>query len=256
MSLSHFYYILLRFPYSNHFFISSFYVRACVRASVPLCVYLRIQQIKFLTAEAGLFLRNLNFFSKIENRLISQQLVDLLRDIAVNIDTLIENANVIDTPSDQRDVIDLIFGFDEHEYCFRRFLECRSCGVSSKPMIFCPFFALSYSHRVTMKTEWVLCSVFVQCENLVNHRNAQELIALSTEEYDAHIQKHQLTVTNASDSFFLPEISVETDYTNKEAAHDVNVFADFLFRSLDTHWMNFSLNLFSISFEAGHCCRS
>lgn len=74
-------------------------------------------------------MRNLKFFSKIENILINRQLVDLLSDAAVDINALIENAGVIETPSGQN-VIDLIFGFDERQYCLRRFLECRSCGVS------------------------------------------------------------------------------------------------------------------------------
>lgn len=128
---------------------------ACVCAFV--CALL-IQQIKFFTAEAGLFVRNLQFFSKIENVLISQQLVDLLRDAVGNINTLIENANVIETPTEKRGVIDLIFGFDEHEFYFRRYLECRSCGVSKKSLRLCSSFTSFSTHRLTIKTEWVLRS--------------------------------------------------------------------------------------------------
>lgn len=131
------------------FFCFFFSLCACVRAC--------IQQIKFFTAEAGLFVRNLKFFSKIENILINRQLVDLLSDAAVNINTLVENANVIETPSDQRGVIDLIFGFDDHEYCLRRFLECRSCGVSKSNVIL----LFLFSFWMTNQNQMVLCYVFL-----------------------------------------------------------------------------------------------
>ena len=86
-------------------------------------------------------MRNLNFFSKIENKVISRHLVDLLSDATVTIGALVEDANVIDSPSGQN-AIDLIFGIDEREYCLKRFLECQSCGVSNLK-IFC-FIFLSF----------------------------------------------------------------------------------------------------------------
>lgn len=128
---------------------------------------MRIQQIKFFTAEASLFVRNLNFFSKIENILINQQVVDLLRDAAITIDALIQNANVIETPTDQRGVIDLIFGFDEHEYCLRRFLECRSCGVSSKSIT---FLSLAHIERQSNELNRFRGLDFFN-QKLMNHRN-------------------------------------------------------------------------------------
>lgn len=127
-----------------------------------------MQQIKFFTAEAGLFVRNLKFFSNIENILINRQLVDLLSDAAVNISALIENANVIETPSGQN-LIDLIFGFDEREYCLRRFLQCRSCGVSNlmRFCFACLFFIFFFGG--TIKIKWCFVFCILQCKKLMSH---------------------------------------------------------------------------------------
>lgn len=85
-------------------------------------------QINFFTAEAGLFVRNLKYFSNIENICINRQLEELLRTAYFTIEMLLKKAEVIETPN--LDLINLINEFDERHYCLRRFLECRSCCVS------------------------------------------------------------------------------------------------------------------------------
>lgn len=85
-------------------------------------------QIKFFTAEIGLFVRHLRYFSNIENVRINRQSVDLLREAHAIIGELFENLQVDEMPD--QSVVDLIFDFDERQYCLRRFLECRLCCVS------------------------------------------------------------------------------------------------------------------------------
>ncbi|XP_031625949.1 uncharacterized protein LOC116342460 [Contarinia nasturtii] len=81
--------------------------------------------IKFFTVEAGIFVRHLRYFRDIESVRINQQIVDLLREAASNIEELLKNTQKIEM-TDQ-DVVDLIFDFDERQYSLRRYLECRSC---------------------------------------------------------------------------------------------------------------------------------
>ena len=90
--------------------------------------------------EAGLFVRHLRYFSNIESICINQQIVDLLREAALYIGELLENVERKEM-SDQ-DVIKLIFDFDERQFSLRRYLECRTCCVSS---FLCPSIFLLHS---------------------------------------------------------------------------------------------------------------
>ncbi|XP_055294776.1 G-rich sequence factor 1-like [Sitodiplosis mosellana] len=152
--------------------------------------------IKFFTVEAGLFVRHLRYFSNIESICINQQIVHLLREAAVYIDELLENAEHMEMP--EQDVVKLIFDFDERQFSLRRYLECRTC-----------------------------------CE----------LIALSTEEFEAHKQlKH--TVQYGTNSLFSPQIGPDAESTicqNKmattsfEADHNQNYITKCATQSDDEH---------------------
>lgn len=85
-------------------------------------------QIKFFTAEAGLFKRHLKYFKEIENIRINQQIVNLLIDIHGYIKDSLENLERMEMPD--QDIVKLIFEFDERQYSLRRHLECHSCCVS------------------------------------------------------------------------------------------------------------------------------
>lgn len=67
---------------------------------------------------------------------------------------------------------------------------------------------------------------------------------MSTEEFNAHMQKHQLTVANVSDNFYLPEISAEPVYKNNVATSDVNCFFFFNHFKADDFYRFLNLNVF------------
>lgn len=86
-------------------------------------------QINYFTTEAGLFVRHLEAFSKIDNIHINQQIADLLRQAVCHIEELFRKVDIIESP--ERSIVNLIFHFDEQQYSLRRFLECQSCNVSA-----------------------------------------------------------------------------------------------------------------------------
>lgn len=174
--------------------------------------------------EAGLFVRHLRYFSNIENICINEQIVNLLREAALYIGELLENAEHMKMPN--QDVVKLIFDFDEHQFSLRRYLECRTCCVSIVCCACFFFLSLSLACQQTFNERQIVFSG----EFFVNHfcfsvwDQIQDLIALSVEEFEAHKQlKH--TVQCGTNSLFSPQVGPDAESTicqNKMATTSVS----------------------------------